>query len=46
VIDKSVEHLTRICDRRIIMELDRTLWSGTPHALMADQDLQHRYLGF
>jgi branched-chain amino acid transport system ATP-binding protein len=45
VIDKNVEHLTRICDRHFIIERGRTVWSGTSDALMAEVDLQHRYLG-
>ncbi len=45
VIDKNVEHLTRICDRHFIIERGRTVWSGTSDALMAEADLQHRYLG-
>src|SRR5580692_1981352 len=45
VIDKNVEHLTRICDRHTIIERGRTVWSGTSQALMAEPDLQHRYLG-
>jgi branched-chain amino acid transport system ATP-binding protein len=45
VIDKNVEHLTRICDRHFIIERGRTVWSGTSDALMAEPDLQHRYLG-
>ena len=45
VIDKNVEHLTRICDRHTIIERGRTVWSGTSEQLMAEPDLQHRYLG-
>jgi branched-chain amino acid transport system ATP-binding protein len=45
VIDKNVEHLTRICDRHIIIERGRTVWSGTSEQLMAAPELQHRYLG-
>src|SRR3984893_6760073 len=45
VIDKNVEHLTRICDRHYIIERGRTVWTGTSQALMAEPDLQHRYLG-
>jgi len=45
VIDKNVGHLTRICDRHFIIERGRTVWSGTSDALMAEVDLQHRYLG-
>src|SRR6266852_1305328 len=45
VIDKNVEHLTRICDRHYIIERGRAVWSGTSEQLMAEPDLQHRYLG-
>jgi branched-chain amino acid transport system ATP-binding protein len=45
VIDKNVEHLTRICDRHFVIERGRTVWSGTSDALMAEPDLQRRYLG-
>src|SRR5256884_7544576 len=45
VIDKNVGHLTRICDRHYIIERGRAAWSGTSRALMAEPDLQHRYLG-
>ena len=45
VIDKNVEHLSRICDRHTIIERGRTVWSGTSDQLMAEPDLQHRYLG-
>ena len=45
VIDKNVDHLTRICDRHYIIERGRTVWSGTPEQLIAEPDLQHRYLG-
>jgi branched-chain amino acid transport system ATP-binding protein len=45
VIDKNVEHLTRICDRHTIIERGRTVWSGTSDQLIAEPDLQHRYLG-
>src|SRR5579859_2248587 len=45
VIDKNVEHLTRICDRHFVIERGRTVWSGTSTELTADPDLQHRYLG-
>jgi branched-chain amino acid transport system ATP-binding protein len=45
VIDKNVENLTRICDRHYIIERGRTVWSGSSADLMAEPDLQHRYLG-
>ena len=45
VIDKNVEHLTRICDRHHVIECRRTVWSGTSEQPMAEPDLQHRHLG-
>src|SRR3978361_2383714 len=45
VIDKNVENLTRIADRHYIIERGRTVWSGSSGQLIAEPDLQHRYLG-
>jgi branched-chain amino acid transport system ATP-binding protein len=45
VIDKNVEHLTRIADRHYIIERGRAVWSGSSEQLVAEPDLQHRYLG-
>src|SRR5436853_7887025 len=45
VIDKNIEHLTRIADRHYIIERGRAVWSGTSQELIAKPDLQHRYLG-
>ena len=45
VIDKNVENLTEIADRHYIIERGRTVWSGTSEQLVAEPDLQHRYLG-
>ena len=45
VIDKNVEHLTRICDRHYIIERGRAVWNGTSEQLIAEPELQHRYLG-
>jgi branched-chain amino acid transport system ATP-binding protein len=45
VVDKNVDHLARICDRHYIIERGRTVWSGTSNELVADPDMQHRYLG-
>ena len=44
-VDKNVDHLARICDRHFIIERGKTVWSGTSHELMAEPDLQHKYLG-
>ncbi|MBR0843598.1 ABC transporter ATP-binding protein [Bradyrhizobium liaoningense] len=45
VVDKNVDHLARICDRHYIIERGKTVWSGTSNELMAEPDLQHKYLG-
>jgi len=45
VIDKNIEHLTAIADRHYIIERGRTVWSGTSEQLIAEPELQHRYLG-
>src|SRR5947209_2629564 len=45
VIDKNVEHLARIADRHYIIERGRTMWNGTSAQLIAEPELQHRYLG-
>jgi branched-chain amino acid transport system ATP-binding protein len=45
VIDKNVGNLVRIADRHTIIERGRAVWSGTSEALIAEPDLQHKYLG-
>ena len=45
VIDKNIEHLARIADRHYIIERGKAVWSGTSEELLAEPDLQHRYLG-
>ena len=45
VIDKNVGNLSRIADRHYIIERGRTMWSGTSEQLIAEPELQHRYLG-
>jgi branched-chain amino acid transport system ATP-binding protein len=45
VIDKNIENLTRIADRHYIIERGRAVWSGTSEQLIAEPELQHRYLG-
>jgi branched-chain amino acid transport system ATP-binding protein len=45
VVDKSVEALTRIADRHIIIERGRVVWTGTSAELARAPDIQHRYLG-
>jgi len=45
VIDKNVGHLAGIADRHFMIERGRTVWSGTSEQLLAEPELQHRYLG-
>ena len=45
VIDKNVENLSRIADRHYMIERGRAVWSGTSEQLIAEPELQHRYLG-
>src|SRR3954471_4319151 len=45
VIDKNVGNLTKIADRHYMIERGRTVWSGTSERLLAEPELQHRYLG-
>jgi branched-chain amino acid transport system ATP-binding protein len=45
VIDKNVANLAKIADRHVIIERGRAVWSGTSAELIAEPELQHRYLG-
>jgi len=45
VIDKNVANLSRIADRHYIIERGRAVWNGTSAELIAEPELQHRYLG-
>ena len=45
VIDKHPKAMARIADRHYVMEKGRVVWSGNSVALLADQAMQHRYLG-
>src|SRR5215467_14115914 len=45
VIDKNVANLAKIADRHYMIERGRTVWTGTSEQLLAEPDLQHRYLG-
>ncbi len=45
VIDKNIEALARIADRHTIIEKGRAVWRGDSAGLLADADLQARYLG-
>ncbi len=45
VIDKEVEALCEFADRHYIIEKGEVVWSGTTPQLLANADLQERYLG-
>ena len=45
VIDKHPKAMARIADRHYVMEKGRVVWSGNSVSLLADQAMQHRYLG-
>ena len=45
VIDKDVKALSRVADRHYVLEKGRVVWSGSSAELMANAELQHRYLG-
>src|ERR1700757_862686 len=45
VIDKNVGNLPKIADSHYMIERGRTVWSGTSEQLLAEPELQHRYLG-
>jgi branched-chain amino acid transport system ATP-binding protein len=45
VVDKNVDALARVADRHYIIEKGKVVWTGTSPQLLADKDLQHRYLG-
>jgi branched-chain amino acid transport system ATP-binding protein len=45
VVDKNVDALARIADRHYIIEKGKVVWSGTSPQLLAEKELQHRYLG-
>ncbi len=45
MIDKHPKAMARIADRHLIMEKGRIVWSGTSPELLADEAMQHRYLG-
>jgi branched-chain amino acid transport system ATP-binding protein len=45
VIDKHPQAMARIADRHFVMEKGRIVWTGNSEELLADQAMQHRYLG-
>jgi branched-chain amino acid transport system ATP-binding protein len=45
LIDKDLRALTRVADRHYVLERGRVVWSGASPELVADRELQRRYLG-
>ncbi|BFG79859.1 ABC transporter ATP-binding protein [Paraburkholderia terrae] len=45
VIDKNVGALLGFADRHYVLEKGRVVWSGTSHALTAEKDVVHRFIG-
>jgi len=44
VIDKNLRPLLELCDRHLILEKGRVVWSGSSADLRADQTVQQKYL--
>ena len=45
VVDKNIEALTHLANRHYIMEKGKIVWAGDSPALIADKEIQYRYLG-
>ena len=45
VIDKNVAALTRIADRHYIIEKGQVVWAGSSEAILAQPEIQHKFLG-
>lgn len=45
VIDKNIRALSRLADRHYIIEKGRIVWEGTSEALIAQDEVKHRFLG-
>jgi len=45
IIDKNVDHLTRIADRHVIIEKGKVVWTGTSPELAESPEIKTRYLG-
>jgi branched-chain amino acid transport system ATP-binding protein len=44
VVDKHLPALAKLCDRAVVLEKGRTVWTGAPGVLAADTTLHDRYL--
>jgi branched-chain amino acid transport system ATP-binding protein len=45
VVDKNVADLVKLADRHFVIEKGQVVWSGSSQDLLANEDMQHRYLG-
>ena len=44
VIDKSVQAMTRLADRHVVLEKGRVVWHGSNREFLADPSIIDRYL--
>lgn len=44
VIDKTIQALTELADRHVVIEKGRVVWTGTNSAFLADHTITDRYL--
>jgi branched-chain amino acid transport system ATP-binding protein len=45
IVDKNIADLVRLADRHYVIEKGRVVWSGSSPELLANPEIQHRYLG-
>ncbi len=45
IVDKSVDQLTKVADRVVVLVKGEVVHEGPPATLLADPDLMHRHLG-
>ncbi len=45
IVDKNIADLVALADRHYVVEKGRVVWAGSSPALLANADVQHRYLG-
>jgi len=44
VIDKNVDALSNLCDRHVVIEKGRVVWTGTSAELLSDRSIKDRFL--
>ena len=44
VIDKTIQALTNLADRHVVIEKGRVVWTGTNEEFLADHSITDRYL--